>query len=43
MISFGDYTNEYKSEDNSNWPYIPDHTNRILIIGVSGLEKRIHY
>ena len=39
MISFGDYTNEYKSEHNSNWPYTPDHTNRILIIGGSGSGK----
>ena len=26
-----------------NWPYIPDHPYRILIIGVQDLEKRMHY
>ena len=25
MINFDDYTNENKTEHNSNWPYIPDH------------------
>ena len=35
MINFDNYTNEYKTEHNSNWPYIPDHLYRILII-VSG-------
>ena len=38
-INFDDYTNENKIEHNSNWPYIPDHTYRILIIGGSGSEK----
>ena len=39
MINFDDYTNENKSEDNSKWPYIPDHPYRILIIGGSGSGK----
>ena len=34
MINFDDYVNE-----NKNWPYIPDHPYRILIIGGSGLGK----
>ena len=39
MINFDDYTNEYKSKHNLNWPYIPDHPYRILIIGGSGSGK----
>ena len=35
MINFDDYTNENKTEHNPNWPYIPDHPYRILIIGCS--------
>ena len=33
MINFDDYTNENKTEHNSNWPYIPDHPYRIAIVG----------
>ena len=39
MINFDDYVNENKTEHNKNWPYIPDHPYRILIIGGSGSEK----
>ena len=39
MINFDEYTNENKKEYNLNWPYIPDHPYRILIIGGSGTEK----
>ena len=39
MISFDDYTNENKIEHNSKWPYIPDHSYRILIVGGSGSGK----
>ena len=39
MINFDDHVNENKTEDNKNWPYIPDHPYRILIIGVSGSGK----
>ena len=39
MINFHDYTNENKREHNPNWPYIPDHPYRILIIGGSGSGK----
>ena len=39
MINFGDYANENKTIHNKNWPYIPDHTYRILIIGGSGSGK----
>ena len=36
MINFDEYTNENKKEHNPNWPYIPDHPYRILIIGGLG-------
>ena len=39
MINFGDVPNENKTEHNPNWPYIPDHSFRILIIGGSGSRK----
>ena len=39
MINFDDYTNENKTMHNPNWPYIPDHPYRILIIGGSGSGK----
>ena len=39
MINFDEYTNENKKEHNLNWPYIPDHPYRILIIGGSGIGK----
>ena len=39
MINFDDYVNENKTEDNKNWPYIPDHPHRILIIGGSESGK----
>ena len=35
MINFDDYTNENKTEHNSEWSLIPDHPYRILIIGRS--------
>ena len=39
MINFDNYTNENKTEHNSNWPYIPDHPCKILIVGGSGSGK----
>ena len=33
MINFDDYTNQNKTKHNPNWPYMPDHPYRILIIG----------
>ena len=41
MINFDDYTKENKRKHNPNWPYIPDHPYRILIIGGSGSGKTI--
>ena len=39
MINFDNYTNENKTEHNSKWTYIPDHSYRILIVGSSGSGK----
>ena len=39
MINFDNYVNENQTKDNKNWPYIPDHPYRILIIGGSGSGK----
>ena len=39
MINFDIYFNETKTKHNKNWPYIPDHPYRILIIGGSGSWK----
>ena len=39
MIHFDNYTNENKTEHNLKWPYIPDHSYRISIIGGSGSGK----
>ena len=39
MINFDDYANENKTEHNPDWPYIPNHSYRILIIDGSGSGK----
>ena len=39
MINFDDYVNENKTRHNKNWPFIPDHSYRILIIGGWGSGK----
>ena len=39
MINFNDIVNENKTKHNKNWPYIPDHPYRILIIRGSGSGK----
>ena len=39
MINFDEYTNENTIKHNPNWPYIPDHPYRMLIIGGSGSGK----
>ena len=39
MINFDEYTHENKTEQNPKWPYIPDHSYRILILGGSGSGK----
>ena len=41
--NFDDVTKKDIKEHNPNWPQIPDHSYRILIIGESGSEKQIHY
>ena len=39
MINFDEHINENKKDQNLNWPYIPDHPYRILIIWGSGTGK----
>ena len=39
MINFDEYTNENRINHNPNWPFIPDHPYRILIIGASRSGK----
>ena len=39
MINFHDVTKENIEEHNPNWPQIPDHPYRILIIVGPGSEK----
>ena len=39
MINSYDYVNENKTVVNKNWPYIPDHPYRTLIIGGPGSGK----
>ena len=43
MINFDDVTKENIEEHNPNWPQIPDHPYRTLIIGGSGSCKKNHY
>ena len=39
MTNFDNVTKENIKEHNPNWPQIPDHPYRILMIGGSGSEK----
>ena len=39
MINLDSITNENNKGHNKKWPYIPDHPQRILIIGGSGSGK----
>ena len=39
MINLDNIVNNYNEEHNEKWPYIPDHSYRILIIGGSGSGK----
>ena len=39
MINFDNYSNEIETKHNKNWPCIPDHPYRILIIGGSKSGK----
>ena len=39
MINLDSITNENNKKHNEKWPYIPDHPDRILIIGGSGSGK----
>ena len=39
MFKVDDIANEKNKDHNKKWPYIPDHPNRMLIIGDSGSGK----
>ena len=39
MINLDSITNESNKEHNNKWPYIPEHTYRILIVDGSGSGK----
>ena len=39
MINLDSIVNDKNEKHNENWPYIPDHPYRILIIGGSGSRK----
>ena len=43
IINFDDVTKENIKEYNPNWPQIPDHPYKILIAGVSGSRKYMHF
>ena len=38
-MNLDDIANENNKGHNKNWPYIPDHPYRILVIGSSGSGK----
>ena len=40
MVNFAYITREDIIEHNPNWPEIPDHLQRLLIVGGSGSEKK---
>ena len=40
MNNLDSVTNENNKEHNKNWPYIPDHPYRVLIINGSESEKK---
>ena len=40
MINFDNYINDNKTKHNKNWPHIPDHPCRILIIGKTDLSGK---
>ena len=39
MINLDDHANQNKIQHNLKWPYIPNHSYRILMIGRSGYGK----
>ena len=43
MINSDDVVKENIKEHNPDWPQIPDHPYRILIMEALDLEKQIHY
>ena len=43
MLNLDDITNKNNEKYNPKWPYIPGHPYRMLIIGISGSGKTMHY
>ena len=39
MFNLDSITNENNEDHNLKWPYFPDHSYRMLIIGCSGSKK----
>ena len=39
MFNLDNIMNKNNKEQNENWPYIPDHSYRVFIIGGSGTVK----
>ena len=42
MSNFDDFKKQNIKERSPNWPQLPDHPQKILIIRVLDLEKQIH-
>ena len=40
MFNLDNIANENNKERNEKWPFIPDHSYKILIIGGSGSKRR---
>ena len=40
VVNFDGVIKKETKEDNRNWPQIPDHLYRMLIVGGSGSEKK---
>ena len=43
MINYDVVTKENANKHNLNWPQIPDHLYRMLILGCSGSRKQTYY
>ena len=43
MINYDYIEKEIIEQHNSNWPRIPDHPYKILILGAQDLEKGMYY
>ena len=43
MINLDTIAKENNKKHSEKWPYIPDHSHRVFIIGGSGSGKKTHY